>query len=678
MPRYALRSLSALGLAAVVAMFIGAQAPGLTPADIDKLTAKVVVTLVEKIHMAQPTIDDATAIKWAKLFLRDLDPAKSYFLKSDVDEFMGQATTLDDKIKEGDTSFARVVFDRFLKRLDERLTKAGEILDKPMDFTADDSLSDDIDKLDWPKDTADANDRLQKRIKLQLLMAKVAKEPEAEAVKKVKIQYKDRKRYYSQFKNDELLEYYLTSLTKTFDPHSSYMSKSSYEDLMNQTLHLSLIGIGALLESVDGVPTIKELVPKGPADKDGRIQEEDKILGIQKRLPDVVKQIRGEIHTKVRLIVQPKGATEKKIYELTRDKIDLTEEHAKGQVIETKSDGKTLKVGVIKLPAFYGDNMAMMKGDPDAVSATKDCKRILESFKAQGVNAVMFDLRENGGGLLNEAISLSGLFIKDGPVVQVKDANGVTPYVDPDESTAWDGPMVVLIDHRSASASEIFAGVIKDYGRGLIVGGSNTFGKGSVQKIEPINDHFRRRGLPELGALKLTIQQFYRANGESTQVKGVAPDIKIPTLFDQLEDEMEAKLDNALKFDKVDALKHDQYNWVPADLLAGLESRSEARRKASDKFKKLDSAIKRLHERKAKHMITLNEAKYRAEVAAEDEDQKDDETKGKKKPPKRYTDHPAWEPGYYNDEIVNIVADYLTLGSKVLAAAPVRAEGNNP
>jgi carboxyl-terminal processing protease len=670
-------------------MFVGAQAPGLTPSKVDELTAKVVVALVERVHMAHPAIDDATAVKWVKTFLRDLDPAKSYFLKADVDEFAGKATTLDDKIKEGDTSFAKVVFDRFLKRLDERLASVNEILDKPMDFSVDESLSDDIDKLEWPKDGAEASDRLRKRIKLQILMAKVAKEPEADVIKKIRVQYKDRKRYYSQFKTDDLLEYYLTALTKTFDPHSSYMSASNYKEFTSQTLHLSLIGIGALLESVDGVPTIKELVPKGPADKDGRIQEEDRILGIQKpdgeevsfvekRLNDVVKLIRGEINTKVRLIVQPKGVTEKRIYELTRDRIDLAEEHAKGQIIESKVDGKTLKIGLIKLPAFYGDNMAMMRGDADAVSATKDCRKLLEGFKAQGVNAVMLDLRENGGGLLNEAISLSGLFIKNGPVVQVKDANGVQSYVDPDDETSWDGPFVVVIDHRSASASEIFAGVIKDYGRGLILGGSNTFGKGSVQKIEPINEHFSRSfKLPDLGALKLTIQQFYRANGESTQVRGVAPDIRIPTLFDQFDDEMEAKLDNALAFDKVEPLKHDLYNRVPSDLLAKLDSRSEARRKENEKFRKLDAAIKRFQDRKAKHLISLNEVKYRAEVAAEDQDQ-DEEGKPKKKAPKRYTDHPAWESSYYNDEIVNIVTDYLTLGSKILAAAPVRIELNNP
>jgi carboxyl-terminal processing protease len=686
MPRYALRSLTVLGLAAVAATLVGAQAPDLAASKLDQLTAKVVVKLVENQHMAKPSIDDAIAIKWCKTFIKDLDPPKYYFLKADVEEFMAQAKTLDDKIKEGDIAFADVVYKRFLKRSDERLAKAMEILSKPIDFTTDESISDDMDKLDWPATADEANDRLRKRLKFQLLVEKVSKEPMEESLKKVKSRQKDLNRYAHQVTSSDLLEYYLSALTRTFDPHSSYLSKSSYDDLVNNQLHLQLIGIGALLESVDGVPTIKELVPGGPAAKDGRVQEEDKILGIQKdggeefsfvekRLSDVVKQIRGEEGTKVRLIIQPKGTVEKKVYELTRAKIELTEEHARGQVIDTKADGKPLKLGIIRLPAFYGDAKGTRDGDANAVSATADCRKLLNGFKKAGVNAVIFDLRENGGGLLSEAISLSGLFIDKGPVVQVKDARGVQVYDDDNEGTAWDGPLVVLIDHRSASASEILAGVIKDYGRGLILGGSHTFGKGTVQSIVPINEPRALRQLPDLGALKLTIQQFYRANGESTQVKGVAPDIKIPSLDDQVSDDLESKLDNSLKFDKIDGVAHDQYNKVPTDLLTRLETRSEDRRKDSDKFKKLETSIKRALDRKAKHMISLNEKKYREELGIEEEEL--NEAAKAKKNRKRYDKQPAWEANYINDEIVNIVGDYLSLGSKVLAASPVKAAAND-
>jgi carboxyl-terminal processing protease len=264
------------------------------------------------------------------------------------------------------------------------------------------------------------------------------------------------------------------------------------------------------------------------ADKDGRIQPEDKIIGIQKengeevdlvekKLNDVVRYIRGPRGTKVRLIVQPDGTKERRIYELTREKIELKEQHAKGKVIEAKAaDGKQLKIGIINLPAFYGDTVAVLRGDPNAVSATADCRKLLEGFKKDGVEAVVMDLRGNGGGLLEEAKTLSGLFIDTGPVVQVKEVFGVKPLLDDEEGTAWDGPFVLLIDKTSASASEIFAGVIKDYSRGLIIGDSSTFGKGTVQSIVPIQSHSRRRdrGNPNRGALKLTIQQFFRANGD--------------------------------------------------------------------------------------------------------------------------------------------------------------------
>ncbi len=687
MPRYALRSLFVLGLAALVTTIVGAQAPALNADKLDQLTAQVVVKLVENQHMAKPTIGDETAVKWCKTFLKDLDPPKYYFLKADIDEFMAEAKTLDNKVREGDIAFAQKVYERFLKRSDERYAKAVEYLDKPMDFTADEAITDDPDKLDWPTDEAQANERLRKRLKLQLLVEKVAKEPAEESVKKIKSRQKDLNRYAHQVTNSDLLELYLSSLTRTFDPHSSYLSKTSYDDLVNTQLHLQLTGIGALLESVDGFPTIKELVPNGPADKDGRIQEEDKILGIkddkgeeisfvEKRLSDVVKQIRGQEGTKVRLIIQPKGTTEKKTYEITRAKIELADEHARGQVLTTKADGKEIKLGVIRVPTFYGDAQALGRGDDNAVSVTKDCRNLLEGFKKQNVNAVMIDLRENGGGLLSEAISLSGLFIDKGPVVQVKDARGVQVYDDGDDGAAWTGPLAVLIDHRSASASEIFAGVIKDYGRGIIIGGSHTFGKGTVQTIEKINDTRGLRNLPDMGALKITIQQFYRANGESTQVQGVSPDIKIPSFEDQLSDELEGKLDNSLKFDKVDAVAHDQFNRVSGDLINRLDARSEARRKESDKFRKLEASIKKALDRKAKHVVSLNETKYRAELGVEEEEL--NEAAKEKKKRRKYDNHPAWESNYINDEIVNIVTDYLTIGSKVLASNPVRAEEAKP
>jgi len=683
MSRSVLRPLAAFGILGIVALVVGAQAPSPVPTSLDEKTARIVVTLLERSHMAKPTIDDETAKKWAKMFFKDLDPQKYYFLKADVNEFMPLATTLDEKIHEGNLDFARLVFDRFLKRSDERLKMVQEILKEKPDFTVEESMADDPEMLDYPADDAYARDRMRKRIKLELLQAKVDNEDEAEAVKKLTIRYRDRNRMVHQFNTSDLLEFYLSSLSRTFDPHTTYLNKESLEDLIQQSLQLSLTGIGASLASEDGFAVVKELIPGGPADKDGRLQPEDKILGIQKddgaevdfveqRLRDVVRQIRGEANTHARLIIQPHDSKEKKIYDLIRQKVELAESHAKGQVIETKADGKALKVGVISLPAFYGDAQAVRNGEADAVSCTNDCRKLIEGFKAKNVDAVMMDLRGNGGGLLNEAISLSGLFIDKGPVVQVRENSGVKHLDDEDEGTAWDGPLVLLIDRQSASASEIFAGVIKDYGRGLIVGDASTFGKGTVQSIMPINERLALRNAPNLGALKLTIQQFYRVNGDSTQIRGVEPDIHIPSLFDQAEFG-EGKMDNALKFDHVAARPHDQFNRVPADLVASLNARSEKRRAESDKFQKRDAAIRKIIERKARHAISLNETKFRAETVSEEEN-KDEATKAKKdKKKSRLGEHPAWESNYYNDELLAIVGDYLTIGRDALVSAPVRA-----
>jgi len=685
-----------LGLVAVV---LGAQAP--TPKPVDKITAGFVVGILERDHMAKPKIDDETAKKWCKNFLKDLDPQKFYFDKADVAEFSAQATTLDDKIREGNLDFARQVFDRFLKRSDERLATVLELLKDKPDFSIEESYNEDPDTYDFPADAAEAKERWRKRVKLERLQLKVADKVEGdEAVKRLTVRYRDRNRAIHQFDMGDLLEVYLSALTKTFDPHSLYMNARSFEDMMGP-LHLSLEGIGASLQSEDGYAKVMEIVPGMAADKDGRLQPEDKIVGIQKedgteidlvekKLSDVVRFIRGPRGTKVRLIVQPAGTKERKVYELTRQKVELTEQHVNGQVIEAKGEGdKVVKIGVINLPAFYGDTRAILRGDPEAVSATRDCRKLLKGFKEKGVDAVILDVRGNGGGLLQEAVTLSGLFINEGPVVQAKGVNGVLQYEDDEAGTVWDGPLVVLIDHFSASASEILAGVIRDYGRGLIIGDSSTYGKGTVQQIVELNEVLRGRDYPPLGALKLTIQQFYRANGESTQVKGVTPHIHIPSVRDQA-DFGEGKMDSAMKFDKIEARPHDAYNRVPSDLVNKLSSRSWDRRKADPKFQKDEDRIKKFTERKARHSISLNEAKFKAEFVGDDEEngeikpkaengeikpKANGEDKPKAKDKKKRRQHQsAWEPDYYNDEVVRIVTDYLSIGSKAVVAAPVHAQ----
>ncbi len=689
MSRISFRPFVLMAILALMAWVMGAQAP--VPQGEDQETARIVVELLEDQHMARPKIDDAIAIKWCDNFINALDPAKYYFLKADVDEFKKEQTDLDDQVRAGNIDFAHKVFERYLVRRDERFKTQMELLKQKPDFTLDEYLPDDTDKIAFPVDVAEANERLRKKVKFDLLFSKVVEDlSDDEAVKKWTIRYRDSNRQVHQTDTSELLQAYLTNLTKTFDPHTAYIGPKDLEDMLNQQLHLSLEGIGAQLHSEDGYAVVSEVVPGMAADRDGRLQPEDKIIGVEqedgekidlvgKKLNDVVRYIRGRKGTKVKLIVQPDGAKETRVYELTREKIELKDQHAKSKVIQAKaSDGKELKIGVISLPAFYGDTGALLRGDRDAVSATIDCRKILNEFTVQGIDAVVMDLRENGGGLLDEAKTLSGLFIDTGPVVQVREAGGVRHHDDDDEGTAWDGPLVVLISRMSASASEIFAGVIKDYNRGLIIGDTSTFGKGTVQQIIMIGDHVRRRdrraSQPNRGALKLTIQQFYRANGESTQINGVSPHVHIPSVNDY-RDFSEGKLDNAFKFDKINDLPHDNYHRVPADLVALLDQRSTERRKADPKFQKQDEQIKKFIERKVRHSISLNEAKFRAEYVPEDPEEKAAEEKAKKeRKKKKFAEREVWPSDFYDDEVIKIVTDYVTLGSKVLAAAPTRAK----
>lgn len=696
------------GMLALVGGFVGlavllaAQAPAPPVKNINELIPKIVVQAIEEEHLAHPKINGGLAKEWCRHYIETLDPQKVYFLKKDVDDFLAASAPIVDQAKRGDVSFAHRVFQKFLERHKQAYETQLEMLKKTYDFHVDESIADDPKTFDYPADEKEYRDRWRKRVKLDLLREKVDKVEPKEAIDKLTRRYRERNKFWNQMDSSDVLEIYLTSLTTIIDPHTNYMSARTWEDFM-QTLRLELEGIGASLASEDGYAVVKEIIPGAPADKDGRLKPEDKIIGVkndkgevtdlvERRLGDVVRYIRGPRGTVVRLVVEKAKTKEHVVYELTRDKVELKDSHAKSQIVETKGDdGKPLKIGVIDLPSFYADTEAIRRGDDKATSATQDCRDILDDFKKKGVDAVLIDLRRNGGGLLREAISLSGLFIDEGPVVQVRDGNRVRPLDDDEEGTAWDGPLVVLISRQSASASEIFAGVIKDYKRGLILGDSSTFGKGTVQSVLELNERlprderFRLRGNPpQMGALKLTIQQFYRANGESTQLHGVRPDIHLPSILDHIDALSEGKMEHALRFDKVPPQPHDLYNKVSTDLVARLADRSEDRRKSSEKFKKLEERIKKYVESKAHHAVPLDEDKYRAEVLDIDEDDPenldsgDEPDPGKKKKnkgrTKRFVDRPAWESNYYNDEVINIVRDYLTLGSKVLASVPLKSQ----
>ncbi len=637
----------------------------------DRYIAVAVRRQLENEHFLRKPIDDEIARRWFSSFLESLDPMKVYFLQSDVDSFTQKRESLDDLVKKGDVTFAYDVLTRFLQRVDQRLPLIERLIQSPQDFTKDETIVIDRDETKWAKNEAEAEDVWRRRIKYDLLVQKMEKTPPEEAKDKLLRRYRSLAKRWHQMTADELLETYLSSLTSSFDPHTSYMSPGTLENF-EIGMRLQLDGIGAQLKGEDGYTTIVELTPGGAADKDGRLKSKDRVVGVGQgkegeivdvvdmNLNEVVKLIRGKRGTTVRLKVIPVGDNVPKVYDITRAKIELKDAEARGEVIEhgTKPDGTPYKVGVINLPSFYMDMAGTQQGQAEFKSSTRDCKRLLEDFRTKGVDCVVLDLRSNGGGSLPEAIKLTGLFIDKGPVVQIKDSDKqVRPYDDVDPGVTWDGPLVVLTSKFSASASEILAGAIQDYQRGLIVGDKSTHGKGTVQTLLDVGRQLFGRfdNLPQLGAIKVTIQQFYRPSGDSTQLEGVKSDVELPSFTSHLPIG-ESDLDHALTFDRVPRAEFRSSGKVTDGMVAMLREASAKRVQANKDFEKLAGDIARYEKRKDEKTISLVESEFERQWnegrAAEDEEEKKlEEMESQKKPVVRRD--------YYFDETLNVTIDYL-------------------
>ena len=643
----------------------------------DRYIAVAVRRQLENEHFLRKPIDDEIARRWFSSFLEALDPMKVYFLQSDVDAFMQKRESLDDLVKKGDVTFAYDVLTRFLQRVDQRLPLVERLIQGTQDFTKDETIVIDRDETKWAKNEAEAEDIWRRRIKYDLLVQKMEKTTSEEAKDKLLRRYRSLAKRWHQMTADELLETYLSSLTSSFDPHTSYMSPGTLENF-EIGMRLQLDGIGAQLKGEDGYTTIVELTPGGAADKDGRLKSKDRVVGVGQgaegeivdvvdmNLNEVVKLIRGKRGTTVRLKVIPVGENVPKVYDITRAKIELKDAEARGEVIEhgKKADGSPFKVGVINLPSFYLDMAGAQQGQAEFKSSTRDCKRLLEDFSKQGVDCVVLDLRSNGGGSLPEAIKLTGLFIDKGPVVQIKDSDKqVRPYDDVDPGVVWDGPLVVLTSKFSASASEILAGAIQDYHRGLIVGDKSTHGKGTVQTLLDVGRQLFPRfdSSPQLGAIKVTIQQFYRPSGDSTQLEGVLSDVELPSITSHLPIG-ESDLDHALTFDRVPRADFAGSGKVTDGMVAMLREASAKRVQANKDFVKLAGDIARYEKRKDEKTISLVETEFERQwnegKAAEDEEEKKlEEMESQKKPVVRRD--------YYFDEALNVTIDYL----KALAGA---------
>lgn len=647
------------------------QADPVGPSSDQRRVTYSVASLLIHEHLSGRDLDDEVSQRGMKAFLKSLDPWKLYFYQSDIDEFMKHENELDDMLRKGDISFAYTVYATYLQRIDERVELIDELLAAQHDFTADEEMISDRDLAQYARTAAESRDKWRKRIKYSLLELKVDEIEGDEAREKLTRRYHSLAKRMHQTDGEELLEMYLTAMSMAFDPHTSYMSPSTLENF-EIMMGLELEGIGASLQSIDGITIVKKIIQGGAADKDGRLTLEDKIVGVRKdpeselvdtvdmKLSDVVKMIRGPKETIVELELISGETKERKKIKITRAKIELKDSEAHGVIFDngTKPSGQPYKIGVIDLPSFYMDMDGARRGLPNFRSTTRDVRRILDDFTAKKVDAVVLDLRRNGGGSLTEAINLTGLFIDDGPVVQVKNGKDqVQTFHDVTPGTSWSGPLVVLISKFSASASEILAGAIQDYDRGLIVGDHATHGKGTVQSLMDLGE--KLFGFPNarpMGALKITVQQFYRPSGDSTQNRGVEADLELPSLTTHL-DVGETDLDYPVAFDSVEAVDFSRTSYVNDTVRERLRYLSEQRCANSEDFQKVLKNIVRYKEQKARKFVTLNEAKFleeRAELNAEAEERKTIEDIAN-------PDKPAIERNYYLDEALDIAVDYLNL-----------------
>lgn len=641
----------------------------------DKYIARVVAKYLNDEHLSKHQVDDEMSQRAFKAFFKSLDPLKLYFTAADIAQFSAEEKNLDDMIQKGDVSFGFAVYQRYLQRVDERLKTALTLLDQQHDFTVDEEFVTDGKKIEWAKNDAEIVDRWRRRVKYDLLVQKADKIDLAEAKVKLGRRYNSFAKRMHQLGNDDLVEIFLTSMTMAFDPHTTYMSASTVDNFEIQ-MRLNLDGIGAALQYDDGYTKVSKIMPGGPAEKDGRLKADDRITAVAQgksddftdvvdmNLNDVVKLIRGQPGTVVRLKVMPGGKGESKIYDITRDKIKLTDSEARSEIFEAgqKPNGQPYKVGVINLPSFYMDMEGARAGNENYKSTTRDVKKLLDEFKAKGVDVVMMDLRKNGGGSLPEAISLTGLFVDTGPIVQVKDSAGqIQHYDDLDRGVAWSGPLVVLCSKFSASASEIFAGAIQDYGRGIIIGDKTTHGKGTVQSLLDLGQRFfRTANPPKFGSLKITMQQFYRPNGDSTQNQGVISDIELPSITTHL-DVGESDLDFALPFDQVPAVPIRKDNLVDAKTVEELKAASRERIAKSEEFAKELRKIDKYESIKKNKTTNLNEEKFmaeRKELNSEKEEEKELEELND-------PNAPVVKRDYYFNEAMAIAIDYLRISNKL-------------
>ncbi|MGH8129418.1 MAG: carboxy terminal-processing peptidase [Steroidobacteraceae bacterium] len=590
---------------------------------------RLVSEVVERQHYRQAALDDELSAQIYERYLEALDGSRSYLLASDIAEFERLRYQLDDAIEEADAGPAFEIFTRFQQRNREVLRHAISLLDVEPDFTLDESFRFDRTDEGWPVSDEELRELWRKRVKNDALSLLLAGKTWPEASEVLRKRYERVAKRIEQVTADDVFETFMNAYSHVYDPHSNYLSPRNSEEY-NIAMSLSYEGIGASLQLVDDHVTIMNVLPGGSAAASTEIKVGDRITAVGQgetgtmndvvgwRLDDVVQLIRGPVNTVVRLQILPGGATPgspETQLALKRAKITLESQAAHKEVHTLHRGDRDLRIGVISVPSFYQDFQSRMKGDTDYRSTTRDVRRLVDELRAEGIDSLVVDLRDNGGGHLSEATSLVGLFVERGPIVQLRETNGrIEVLDDPEPGVAWQGPLVVLVNRASASASEIFAGAIQDYHRGLVVG-QQTYGKGSVQNLYPL-DRYALGPKAGFGQLTVTIGKYYRVTGDSTQHRGVEPDITLPSLLN-IDDIGESTRESALPWDRINAAR---FTPEPAELpVVSVLSRVHEQRIANNPdFVALQGDVDALQVLRNQKDVSLNLAKRRAERDAID------------------------------------------------------------
>lgn len=600
----------------------------LAPKSVYGKEARLISNILDTYHYRKIKFDDSLSSAILDRYILDLDNNKTYFLASDLKSFERYRNMLDDLTKREDVTPAYEIYavfrDRYRQRLDYVL---NDLVKRDFDFTKDEYYQTDRDNEPWAATQAELNEIWRKIIKGQALSLKLAGKKPDEINETLRKRYERFRKSVEQFNSEDVFNIYMNSITEAYDPHTNYFSPKA-SDLFKQEMSLSLEGIGATLQTDNDYTKVVTIVPGGPAQKSDLIHVNDLIIGVAQgrdgemvdvigwRIDEVVKLIKGPKGTTVRLQLLPaKTGVNGPVQEimLVRDRIQLEDRAAKKRVINYTLSGKSVQLGVITLPNFYMDFDQYQKGNADYRSTTRDVKKLILELQREGVEGIVMDLRNNGGGSLPEAINLAGLFIKDGPVVQIKGSdNQVQIGNDEDKQVVYNGPLVVLTNRFSASASEIFAGAIQDYQRGIIVGES-TFGKGTVQTVLDLNRFINDK--EKVGQLNLTIQKFYRVTGSSTQHKGVVPDVKLPTALDAKQFGESASV-NALPWDVIKSTSFQKVADVNDRIIAGINRSHQERLKFDESLKRYVDDTNELRKNLEQTRLSLNEATRRKEMEA--------------------------------------------------------------